>query len=685
MPQPRQKPDPQAEQLGQSETLGLQVRAAPVASVNDDERTVDLVWSTGAPVRRYSWTRDEYYDEVLDLDSGAVDLSRLNAGAPLLNTHGTWDLSDVVGVIETAALKGGQGVATVRFSDREDVEPIWQDVRNKIIRNVSVGYQVRKYEITREEGKVPIYRAVDWTPFEVSLVPVPADPGAQVREGKAVETPCLYVEVRAEPETPEESNMPEENTAPAGNAPAEQTRAIEPAATAAPAAQPPVVETRTAPATPAAPAIDEAAIRKAAGEAERARISAIRTLAAQHRMDEDFVRQHIDGGTDVQTVGNAVLDALASRQPETSNIRVDADEGEKLREAMTEALLHRSGYVAELKLGRDFRGLSLLEMGTFMLERAGEKTRGLSKMERAGMVLGLNVRSGGMMSTSDFPNILAAVANKTLRQAYDAAPQTFKPFTRRVTVTDFKPVNRLQLSGAPAFEKVNESGEFKRGAMSEGKESYQIATYGKIVAVTRQVIVNDDLDAFTRLPALFGRAAADFESDTVWAVITANAAMSDGTTLFHANHGNLAGTAAAPSVTSLGKGREAMRKQKGLEGRYINVMAKFIMVPPELETVVDQLRASIFATKATDVTPEYVRNLTPISEPRLSDASATAWYLAADPAQIDTIEYAYLDGQEGVYMESRVGFDVDGLELKARTDFGAKAIDWRGLFKNSGS
>ena len=87
----------------------------------------------------------------------------------------------------------------------------------------------------------------------------------------------------------------------------------------------------------------------------------------------------------------------------------------------------------------------------------------------------------------------------------------------------------------------------------------------------------------------------------------------------------------------------------------------------------------------SSVVPQSIRTLAPISEPRLDAASATAWYLAASPNQIDTIEYAYLEGQQGAYIETRNGFDVDGVEIKCRLDFGAKAIDWRGLYKNPGA
>jgi len=129
-----------------------------------------------------------------------------------------------------------------------------------------------------------------------------------------------------------------------------------------------------------------------------------------------------------------------------------------------------------------------------------------------------------------------------------------------------------------------------------------------------------------------------------------------------------------------------MRKQKGLNGRLINVMAKYLLVPAAIETVAEQFvtQTNIIYTKSSDYNP-FANKLQVIAEPRLDAASAISWYLAADPAQIDTIEYAYLEGQEGVYLESRVGFDVDGVELKARLDFAAKAIDWRGFWRNPGA
>jgi hypothetical protein len=112
-------------------------------------------------------------------------------------------------------------------------------------------------------------------------------------------------------------------------------------------------------------------------------------------------------------------------------------------------------------------------------------------------------------------------------------------------------------------------------------------------------------------------------------------------------------------------------------------------VPPSLETYALQLiyPINIASSDQTKVVPEWVRSLVPVVEPRLDNSTGTAtnWFLFTDPALIDTLEYCYLEGQQGVYIETRQGFEVDGVEIKARMDFGAAAIDYRGLQKSAGA
>lgn len=678
--------------------LPLQTRLAQVQEQGTDaeDRVFTVVFTTGAAVRRYDYFNDEIYDEELLVTPEALRLGRLNSGAaPVLDTHDDMTIDNVKGVVmaKSARIENGLGYAGIKIDGGPENEPIIRKIRDAIIRNVSVGYRVHRYEIIRSEGAVPLYRAVDWEPYEISLVPIGADAGAGIRSAPRT-YPCEIFQPQLKENSMPDTNHNQDTNTPE-NPPANPVENPQPENPdpANPPAQNPDADPAAPGDDPAAPAGTPQTPENARAEgmrAERQRTAEIQRITRAAKLPDTFSQRLISDGTGLEKARKAVLDELAKRGGEGGEIRsqvtITRDEMDSCRAVVENALLNRFN-PDKYKLdngAREYRGMSLMEIGRDMLERRGVRTRGFSRVQLAGTLLGLETR-GGLMGTTDFPYILANVANKTLRDAYEAAPQTFKPFSRQTLAPDFKIMARVQLGDAPTLDKVNESGEFKRGSVSDAREQYALATYGKVVAINRQVIINDDLDAFTRLPAMFGRAAADLESDTVWGIITANAAMGDGTALFHATHGNLAGSGGAIAVATLGAGRQAMRQQKGLNGRFINVMAKYLIVPSAVETVAEQYvtQTNIIYTKSSDFNP-FANKLQVIAEPRLDAASAISWYLAADPAQIDTIEYAYLEGNEGVYLESRVGFDVDGIELKARLDFAAKAIDWRGFYKNPG-
>jgi hypothetical protein len=653
--------------------LPLQGRMATVraGSVDEGARTVQIIWTTGAIVRRARlW--DEAVDEELSLDGSAVRLDRLNSGAPFLNSHDAWSLDSVLGVVVdgSARIANGQGTATIRFSERADVEPIFRDIAGGIIRNVSVGYRVHRYDITKRDGAPELWRAVDWEPLEISAVAIGADPGARVRSdttrSATMNTCTLTRTTNATLEAP----MPDD-IQPAA-APASVTRAIDP----------PVI----AP-TPAAPNAD--AIR---AEAQRAAAD-ILTLCQRHGLDNVFAADLIGRGVSLDAARGAVLDKLA--EADTVGTRTGAtvpaaarDSGATeiaYRDAVTDALLHRHspGLHQLTEAAREFRGLNLLDMARHALERRGISTRGLSRMELA--TEALQKRAGpGYHSSADFPFILANVANKTLRSAYDSTPRTFTAWARQATITDFRPVQRTQLAGAPDLLRVPESGEFTYGTMGEGREVYALLTYGRIIGITRQTLINDDLDAFTRIPSAFGASAADLESDLVYSILTSNPLMGDGVALFNAGHGNL-GTAGAISETTLAEAYRLFGNQRGLEARQISVQPRYLITPPGSRSV--EARKNVTATTPSAVAGvnAFAGRLEPIEEPRLIPAAgADPWFLAADPNRIDTVEYAYLDGSNGVYTETRMGFEVDGMEIKARHDFASKAIDWRGLYRNAG-
>jgi hypothetical protein len=680
------------------------LRAADLlpATIDENDRSIEVVWSTGARVRRQPLF-GEPFDEELSMDPAQVRLDRLNTGAPLLKVHDRDALEAVIGSVVpgTARIENGRGLARVRLSEREDVEPIWSDVKSGHLRAISVGYQVHRYEISRPNNGPELWRAVDWTPFEISAVPVGADPAARFRSVDAL-MPCVVdrddvtitrrttmEDANIKPGAPEiaAAEMPlpgildPKEERPAKRAqPAE--RATKPSPTEATAAK--AASHEAGGQGPTAPTAEVLIAR--AQEIERERVSTIYDLVTRLGLERGFADDLIKRGVGIDEARRIILDKVADAADETRvfpHVPVPLggqDERVNRRDAVANALLHR--YSPTLfplaERAREYRGMTLLELAREFLGNAGVNVRGLSRDE---------IATRALHSTSDFPEVLSAVTNKTLRQAYEVYPRTFVPFCRQVLATDFKAMHRVQIGEAPQLLKVNESGEFKRGTIAESKESYRIETYGRVVAITRQVLINDDLDAFTRIPAMYGTAIATLESDVVWGIVTANAAMADGIALFHADHDNLAAAGAALSVTTVGEGRAAMAKQTGLDKKTVlNIRPSFLIVPASLELAAEQLIAqNLVPAKTGDVVPQSIRTLMPLAEPRLDAVSLTAWFLAASPAQIDTIEYAYLEGQQGAYIETRNGFDVDGVEIKCRLDFGAKAIDWRGLYKNPGA
>jgi len=360
-------------------------------------------------------------------------------------------------------------------------------------------------------------------------------------------------------------------------------------------------------------------------------------------------------------------------------------------EAMAEALAHRFDPRSPLSdNGRRYRGLTMLEMGRDMLETSGVNTRGMDRMQVATQMLQLQ-RSSGMQTTIDFVSILSGFASKRLRRAYDENPGTYAHWARRApNAVDFKQMSAVQLSAMPDLLQVSEHGEFKYGTLLDSGEKYGLITYGRIVGLTRQAIINDDLRAFDRLITGFGASSARLENRTVYAQLTANAALSDGNALFSTAHANNAtGGGSALQFSALTAMRAAMRTQKGLQSEELNLAPSFLVVPANLEQLAYQLTSSAYTpAKQTDVS-EFRSggrtSLEPIVEPVLDGVSGSTWYAAASSGQIDTVEYCWLDGAEGPVVEAKLGFEVDGISFRCREDFAAKAIDWRGLYRGVGS
>jgi hypothetical protein len=156
--------------------------------------------------------------------------------------------------------------------------------------------------------------------------------------------------------------------------------------------------------------------------------------------------------------------------------------------------------------------------------------------------------------------------------------------------------------------------------------------------------------------------------------------MKDGQRLFHSTHGNVSGTGAAPSETTLSAARLAMRKQTGLGGGLIDVTPFAVLVPSDLETTTEKVLSQIQAAKTDDVNP--FTSLRLVVEPRFTNVNR--WYVTANPATADGLECCYLSGSEGPQVESQVGFEIDGIQVRVRLDFGGGFVDFRSWYTNAG-
>ncbi|MBK3870959.1 hypothetical protein GFL47_02715 [Pseudomonas stutzeri] len=650
--------------------LSLRAAVRP-GSVDIEQRTAELTWTTGAKGRRWSWDVGSYMEE-LEVSEKAVRLERLNNGAPLLNAHSAYDLDDVIGVVERAWIEGNEGKAIVRFSQREEAEAIFRDVKDGILRNISVGYAVHRYEVAEEEDdKLPTYIARDWEPFEVSVVPIGFDDGAKIRSAK---TPADYPGQRfnTQFEIREAEQAPEQPAAVATETQEENEMTDESRA-----------------------AEDQS---QAAIEAERKRCLTIRSMAKKVGIADEFADDLIARGISSNEASAAMIDKLAERQasdqPNTRNAQptvvtsgVDASVVAAKRGAMQNALLARCNPSVQLEENaREFRGMRLIDMARESVEMAGGNARGMTPQEIARAALGCDrsaVRAAGMHTTSDFPILLGSTVNRTLRDAYALAPQTWRPLGRQTTVSDFREVSRVALGDIAALEKVNEHGEYKYGSLSEEGAPLKVGKFGKIIAITWEAIVNDDLSAMTRIPQALGAAAAQTESDTVWNLLLGNPDFIDGNPVFDSTHGNVAASGGAINTTTLAAARAAMRKQKSKAGHFLNLGPEYLVVGPDKELEAYQFTSSNYVpAKNADINDSRNASLQVIVDARIT---GNQWYLFAAPGLVDTFEYAYLEGEQGVFTETREGFEVDGMEIKARLVFGAAWIDYRGAYKNAGA
>ncbi len=420
---------------------------------------------------------------------------------------------------------------------------------------------------------------------------------------------------------------------------------------------------------------------------ELKRVKALTHLAMRPLAQRVNAPARLDGwineGVTLEAAQAFVTNELAAQDPvirrapdEAHYARVSVghswDSGDGLNKKIVDGIYSRVNRAHQPTMGREFAGASLSEIADICLQQNGKSAAMASVASRVEMAL---------HGTSDFPNILRDVGNMSLSNAYEASQSAIKQTSREIAASNFRALHSVKVSAGPDLEEVGEQGEFKAGTIEEGDETFAVKTYGKIFGITRQAIVNDDLDVFSNMFPLLGQGAANTEAKLFAGLLEENAGLgprlSDGKTLFHADHGNLAPASGTLSVANLGAARVAMRRQTGLAGEAINVVPAFLVVPPELETLAEQVLTEIAASEVANANP-FAGKLKLLVEPRFT--SASAWYVCAAPGAPDSLQHAYLDGVTGPQLFTREGFEVDGIEYKVRMDFGAGFTDHRGWY-----
>ena len=665
-------------------------------SYKEETNSVEVVFSTGSRGLRHDYWNDRFYEEELEISPAAVDLSRFEAGTvQALSNHNSYSLDSVLGIATRGWIDGGECRAEIRLTQRPEAAGIVGDIKAGIIRAISVGYRVSQWkkilpEERKDGGKLILMRAVRWEPHEVSWVAVPFDANCSTRSmtgAKHQELADSGSDLRPLDAACARALGWMGNESP----------------TAAPAApltrqEQPVTDTNK-PGAAAAAAVQATTIAATRSNADLATIT---ELALAIGRSADLPGWIKDESMTVDAVRKLVLDEQISKANAgqasqrnaqgAPNIRTVQDEGAMIRAGIAEAIANRSsaGVHKLTDNGKRFRGLRLLDLGRDLLENSGVSTRGMSPTELARAAL--SHRSGGMHSTSDFSYLLADVANKEVLRGMQEVETTYRRWARQgASLNDFKPVNAVILSAMPNLSLVNEHGEIKAGTISDKGLSYNAYTYATSLAFTYQAMVNDDLDEFSSVTVGMGASASRLENQLVYAQLTGNPVMEDGTVLFHASHNNLAtgtGNTSVLGQPALTAGRTAMRLQKGLQGESLNFAPRHLIVPATLESLAFQLTSPNYMPTAQSGVSEFAAggraSLEVVVDSTLDANSTTAWYLLA-PSISDTVQFRFMNGAETPEIITKDGFDVLGTEIRIVHHFATRAVGWRGMYKGAGA
>jgi hypothetical protein len=703
--------------------------------IRAEGQVLRVVTATESPVMRYDESRGMTVAEVLEMDG--IEMRAGQTQIPIVDSHDESTVRNIFGSLRNLSINGDEFGGVPYFASDPDSQAAEAKLRDGHLTDFSITAIPREV-LTTERGQkytTPRGTVVDgpanivtrWTPINASLVATGADERSTVRRS--------YTAANKEVKRMDETllaqlaamGMPEGMTDP--NQILAWVVGRMGSATPAASVEMPEPMESASPAMSEDPGPEEVVLQNAMDETKRAqnaseqikralatdqsRRKEITSLCTLHRIDRAFADELCDGFVSLDDARKRILERMAT-QPvgqTAESARVVGSEQDRVTDAIGGGLILRALNAARVskasakvaEQSQEFSRMPIVRTAEILLRSYGVNTDRMTPKDIAQVAMGhreasrrFGIERTSYHTTGAFPNLLADVANKTLLAAYDEAPYTWSIWARQgASVTDFKQINRIRFSESPDPEIVPERQPYPEKRMSDSKESYTVEKYGAMFSVSWETVVNDDLDAISRVPAMHGNAMRRKQNKVVYSVLTANDVLSDNVALFNATHANVSSGAGAPSVTTLNAGFLAMAKQTGLSSdAVLNLAPRYLIVPQAYAATAMELLNSTAnpaaggsAVGSSGVANIYNmaggRQLTMVADANLDLNSSAIWYLAADPAQIDTIEISFLEGEESPVLEQEWDFDRDCYKYKIRQTFGAKAIDYRGLYRNS--
>lgn len=635
------------------------------SSLNIEDRTVKSVLTTKRKVYHSSWWSEPFY-EVLSTDPKHIRTERLDNGIPLLDGH-DWSGSVLkqLGIAKGYEVVGEEIETLLRFSKKPDAETVFQDVIDGILTTTSIGYRVFEYEDIspedRQPGEPATFKAIDYEIFEISMVPIPADPGALLRSDKGESMPKKLKRTEEETEEQKKAKKAESEN--------EEEEEASDASEGTSAGDEPEEETEEQKkAKKELEEDEERAEDEEEDEEGEERSLKILKMARKANLDLEKTEALIRSKDSVETISNKILSDMAARQggAKMSKVIITNDERAITREGMKNAILLRSGSKAVKLCDNSKRFMNMK----------------LSDMVRSYLGLGWDVGNNELAqrafhSTSDFALILTDALSVSLAHEYAELAQTFEPLVNRGSLNDFRESHIVDYGTFPKLQLLGEGGEIKGGTLGEGKNKKQLRTYASLINITRQTIINDQLDVFSKLPKMAARAGRDLEADLVWSILTGNPTMGDGKTLFHADHGNIV-AAGNIDLAKVSAAIEKMKTQKGIDGKPVTVIPEYIVAPVALEAAALQfINTNFMASKQSDTNPYATTFKGVITDQRLDASSKTKFYLAADKSKAALIDLDTLDGA-GMQLNVKEVFG-SGITYEALYDIGASPADHKGF------